>query len=92
MIGHEIAPGEKALDDAVGENRRAGDAQRWPVTISYFDRSSAGDRRRTDAGLFDRISNSYENGISRALSLDYGDFVISGDDDQLDFKEAKPCK
>ena len=34
----------------------------------------------------------YENGISRALSLDYGDFVVSGTMSQLELKDAAPCK
>ena len=34
----------------------------------------------------------YENGISRALSLDYGDFVVSGVMSQLEIKDAPACK
>jgi hypothetical protein len=33
----------------------------------------------------------YENGISRALTLDYNDFAISGEMTQLDVKASKPC-
>jgi hypothetical protein len=34
----------------------------------------------------------YENGVSRALVLDYNDFVISGALDKFDVKDSKPCK
>ena len=34
----------------------------------------------------------YENGISRALVLDYTDFTISGEMTSLDLKKAKPCQ
>jgi hypothetical protein len=34
----------------------------------------------------------YENGISRALKLDYGDFVIDGKMTSLDVKKTKACK
>ena len=34
----------------------------------------------------------YENGISRSLSLDYGDFVVAGEMSQLELKEAKACQ
>jgi hypothetical protein len=34
----------------------------------------------------------YENGISRSLKLDYGDFVIDGKMSSLEVKPAKACK
>jgi hypothetical protein len=33
----------------------------------------------------------FENGVSRALVLDYNDFVISGVLGKFDVKDAKPC-
>ena len=34
----------------------------------------------------------YEDGVSRALVLDYNDFVIAGAMGKIDIKETKPCK
>ena len=34
----------------------------------------------------------YEDGVSRALVLDYNDFVIAGAMGKIDVKETKPCK
>jgi hypothetical protein len=34
----------------------------------------------------------FENGVSRALVLDYNDFVISGALGKFNVKDAKPCK
>jgi hypothetical protein len=34
----------------------------------------------------------YENGVSRALVLDYNEFVISGAMSKLEIKDSKPCK
>jgi hypothetical protein len=34
----------------------------------------------------------YENGISRALKLDYGDFVIDGKMTSLEVLPAKGCQ
>ena len=34
----------------------------------------------------------YENGISRALTLDYGDFVLSGEMTSLELLPEKACK
>ena len=33
----------------------------------------------------------YENGVSRALTLDYNDFVITGAMSKFDAKTTKPC-
>ena len=33
----------------------------------------------------------YENGISRALSLDYNDFVVAGKMTALEVRPSKPC-
>jgi hypothetical protein len=33
----------------------------------------------------------YENGVSRALLLDYGDFILSGEMTSLEMKDAKTC-
>ena len=63
---------------------------RWPVTISYFDKtknSESSEQTPAYAIGFEL----YENGISRALSLDYNDFVVTGNLTSLEFKEPKPC-
>jgi hypothetical protein len=91
VIGHEIAPGEKVLDDASAKIPALATLRRWPVTISYFDRSNAGPSGE-QTPVYSIGFELFENGISRALSLDYGDFVISGEMSQLDFKETPPCK
>ena len=33
----------------------------------------------------------FENGVSRALVLDYNDFVISGSLGKFNVKDSKPC-
>jgi hypothetical protein len=89
VIGREIAPGEKPVDDAAAKNDEMSKLKRWPVTISYFDKSSAGGEQTPVYAIGFEL---YENGISRALSLDYGDFVVSGEMSQLDLRENKPCQ
>jgi hypothetical protein len=39
-----------------------------------------------------RAAGIYENGISRALVLDYNDFAISGELTSLEIRDTKPCK
>lgn len=64
---------------------------RWPVTVSYYDRdakSNSGEQTPTYAMSFEL----FENGVSRALKLDYNDFVIAGALDNFEIKPSKPCK
>ncbi|KIU45828.1 cell envelope integrity EipB family protein [Bradyrhizobium elkanii] len=64
---------------------------RWPVTVSYFDRDArAKDGEQTP--VYSMAFELYENGVSRALVLDYNDFVISGALDKFDVRDSKPCK
>src|SRR5882762_4518096 len=39
VIGHEIAPGEKNPTDAAGGQAALAGLKRWPVTVSYFERT-----------------------------------------------------
>ncbi len=88
VIGHVIAPGERKPDDvAAGQPALAG-LQRWPVTISYFDKTKKGDEQTPVYAISFEL---YENGISRALSLDYGDFTISGEMTALELRDVKAC-
>lgn len=84
VIGKEAAapPPEKAAQAAQLKNLR-----RWPVTISYFEED-----KKDNAPNYVLSFDLYENGVSRALKLDYGDFVLAGEMKQLEFLPAKPCK
>ena len=89
VIGKEILPDEKKPDDASADKPALAKLRRWPVTISYFDQGAAtGEQLPVYAIGFEL----FENGISRALSLDYGDFVVSGIMSQLELKDTAACK
>ncbi|MCG7394040.1 cell envelope integrity EipB family protein [Microvirga sp. ACRRW] len=74
LIGNKIEPGagnnleESARQDAMMTSAR------WPITISYFQEGSA-DR----APAYTISFELYENGVARALKIDYGDFALKGD-------------
>jgi hypothetical protein len=75
-------PSEKAAQiDALKSQRR------WPVAISYFEPGKR-DQQPTYVLSFDL----YENGVSRALKLDYGDFILAGEMTQLEILPPADCK
>ena len=61
------------------------------MTISYFDRS-AGEKGGEQTPIYAITFELYENGVSRALLLDYGDFVLSGEMTSLEMKDASPAR
>lgn len=60
--------------------------RRWPVSISFFDHGKS-----DDAPDYTMSFDLYENGISRALRLDYGDFVIAGEMTSLELLPTHAC-
>jgi hypothetical protein len=93
VIGRPIAPGERPPNDAAAKIPELAKLVRWPVTISYFERESEAAQRTGEQTPIYAISfELYENGISRALLLDYSDFTVSGEMTSLELKKSKPCK
>jgi hypothetical protein len=90
VIGKAIAPDEHRPTDAVAGQTAFSGMTRWPVTISYFDRG-AGENKGEQTPVYAITFELYENGVSRALMLDYGDFVLTGEMTSLEMKDAKAC-
>ena len=90
VIGRAIAPGEPKPADAIASQAAFAGLTRWPVTISYFDRSAA-DKGGEQTPVYAITFELYENGVSRALILDYGDFFLSGEMTSIEMKDVKPC-
>src|SRR5258705_6641685 len=92
VIGQPI-PGDRtiAAPDPSTANDVMKSLTRWPVTVSYYDRDAkAKDGEQTP--VYAMSFELFENGVSRALVLDYNDFVISGAMGKFDVKDSKPCK
>lgn len=88
VIGRPVGEDRQPKDAAAGQAALAGQ-KRWPVTVSYFDRAKA-DSDQTPA--YSISFELLENGISRAIRIDYGEFVLGGELTTLDVKETKPCR
>lgn len=92
IIGRAIPPGEKPPTDAASKVPALANMTRWPVTISYFEKQDEKDDRGGEQTPVYSISfELYENGISRALVLNYSDFSISGEMTSLEMKKEKAC-
>ena len=92
VIGQPI-PGDRtiATPDPSTSNDVMKSLKRWPVTVSYYDRDTKpADGEQTP--VYAMSFELFENGVSRALVLDYNDFVVSGVLGKFDVKDSKPCK
>lgn len=92
VIGQKV-PADKtvASPDPSTDNDQMKALARWPVTVSYYDR----DAKKTEGEqtpVYAMSFELYENGVSRALVLDYNDFVIGGALGKFDIKDTKDTK
>jgi hypothetical protein len=92
VIGQPI-PGDRtiAAPDPSTTNDQMKSLTRWPVTVSYYDRDAKA-KEGEQTPVYAMSFELFENGVSRALVLDYNDFVISGALGKFDVKDSKPCK
>lgn len=75
-------------DVEAGKAGELADDAYWPVSMSYFEEVAEGD----GLPVYTIAFKLYENGVTRDLTMDYGDFVLEGQLAQLDMYEPEPCK
>jgi hypothetical protein len=90
VIGRKLGPGDNKHADVTADEPKLAAVPRWPVTISYFDKTKTA-KTGEQAPDYTIGFELYENGISRNLSLDYNDFVAVGKLTTLEIKDVKPC-
>lgn len=61
----------------------------WPVAVSYFERGKKSDGEQTPD--YQMSFDLYANGVSRALKIDYGQFVLDGQLTELEFLKPTAC-
>lgn len=87
IIGDPIPATRQPDDAAAGKPQLAG-AARWHVRVSYFEQGGGGEQTPAYVIAFEL----YDNGISRALTLDYGDFEIAGVMSALEIRDTPACR
>jgi hypothetical protein len=60
----------------------------WPVSIAYYNDTAEGDA----LPVYRMAFKLYENGVTRDLTMDYGEFVLSGRLAKLEMFKAQECK
>lgn len=87
LIGRRIEPGVGTNLESAAKQDALANLARWPATVSYFA-SDTGDQTPVYTISFEL----YENGISRGLKLDYGDFALKGDLQSLEILPYTTCQ
>jgi hypothetical protein len=87
VIGRRIDPGQIGGIEEAARQDGLMRLARWPMTLSYF---APGEGERTP--IYTISFELYENGVSRALRLDYGDFALKGDMQNLQLQAESACR
>jgi hypothetical protein len=87
VIGDDSVASHDIGDETAANEAGVAGLRHWPVTISYFDQETAGEQMPVYVMSF----VLYENGISRHLKIDYGDFAIVGRLAELEMLPLSPC-
>jgi hypothetical protein len=87
FIGTEVQPGADAKLETAAKDKGLGELASWPVSIGYFE-AKGGDLTPSYQIDF----RLYENGVSRELLIDYGDFSIHGTLTSLEYIKAPECR
>jgi hypothetical protein len=86
VIGHPVIGGGDDLEPAARQDGLK-NMTRWPVTLSYFNEG-----RGEQTPVYTLSFDLYENGVSRALKLDYNDFALKGEMQRLDLLPETKCQ
>ncbi len=87
-IGVRHSPGFNKTLPAVANAESLDKLEAWPVSLSYYDKSKAD----ADAvPTYELAFVFFENGVSRRLFIDYGDFSIRGELKELTFLNPGKC-
>lgn len=88
VIGQQSTAADDFGDDTlIGKAGFAG-LPHWPVTVSYFDKTSG---HTDDTPTYVTSFVVYANGIGRALRIDYGTFALVGHLSHLDMLPTPKC-
>jgi EipB-like len=86
VIGSRLSPEATEQGEAASKVDQLKDHISWPVTLSYFE-PGAGEQQPAYVMSF----VLYDNGVSRALKINYGDFALKGELKSIEFLKVSAC-
>ncbi|MDX2159281.1 MAG: cell envelope integrity EipB family protein [Hyphomicrobiaceae bacterium] len=88
FIGKLKPPGYNRRLPAIETATALDGLRSWPVSISYYE---AGNENKDAIPAYELAFLYFENGVSRRLYIDYGDFSVRGTLKNLTFLEPSKC-
>lgn len=89
FIGQARPAGHNATLPVVANAAPLDTLRSWPVSISYFE---SGSEKKDAVPAYELAFVYFENGVSRRLFIDYGDFAIRGTLKDITFLEPSKCE
>lgn len=87
FIGKRLKPGDKSYPNRIENDKALEALDSWPVSISYFET----DQGAEETPVYQLNFRMYNNGVSRDLVIDYGDFALKGNLSSLEFIPSNEC-
>jgi len=89
VIGRVQPAGGNRRLPAVKDGERLNRLPAWPVSIGYFE---PGTDKKDSVPVYELMFLFFENGVSRQLFIDYGEFAIQGEIKEITFLESRACE
>jgi len=87
-LGHVLPPGNNRKLPEVGNADRLNGLRAWPISIAYYEPGSGG---QDALPIYEISFLMFENGVSRKLRIDYGEFALEGELTSITFHEPSKC-
>jgi hypothetical protein len=88
FIGRHRPPGSNKQLPKLSNAERLDDIAAWPISIGYFE---PGSDKKDAVPVYELSFLFFENGVSRRLFIDYGEFAIQGQLKQIVFHPPSKC-
>jgi EipB-like len=87
-LGSEVAPGGNKKLPVIKNAEVLDTLPSWPVSVSYYEKGSD---KQDAAPAYELSFMFFENGVTRKLVIDYGEFSIKGDLKEITFLDPTPA-
>jgi EipB-like len=89
VVGARQVPGSNQRLPKVSNAEPLDQLAAWPVSIAYFEPSS---EHKDSVPVYELSFLFFENGVSRKLFIDYGEFAIQGEIKEIVFLPSNKCE